>query len=429
MSNLSKVIKPPIALVKLIESIGIIFRVPKSYMKSIYKAPTPSNYDGTIAILLDDYIGCITRLGTLTSNNVSNEVASELYAKVLESGFDYEQAILSGGLEARDLYNCLISILNTLDSDTYRIPIKCTNVMVLCDGSRPSFVALDTATHIHHHGMCLVTALLVTGDQKINGTIIQTHLATDLDRRCREQYHIPSSKYRIDILQPHSSDDIIQSIEDTMSENNCYILIIGIDANYTGTENLSLTAEWAAWNIGYITILVKSISRIRSFNTLTLSRKYLICVKSINKLNDLFELCLQVIKPNDTVIFVSIVDSGDPAGDNRDGTRYDLGNRCRWLTRNNNSNNSNENLEPNCIGWNNKYIEELDEKMKNLLLMSQITGKVIIHRHDVQKTVAQELCSIAMREEVDLMVLRRGNHREVSIEAIQTSPCSLVLCD
>ena len=59
MSNLSKVIKPPIALVKLIESIGIIFRVPKSYMKSIYKAPTPSNYDGTIAILLDDYIGCI----------------------------------------------------------------------------------------------------------------------------------------------------------------------------------------------------------------------------------------------------------------------------------------------------------------------------------------------------------------------------------
>ena len=56
-------------------------------------------------------------------------------------------------------------------------------------------------------------------------------------------------------------------------------------------------------------------------------------------------------------------------------------------------------------------------------------GKVIIHRHDIHKTRAQELCVIAMKEDIDLMVLRRGNHREVSIEAIQTSPCSLVLCD
>jgi hypothetical protein len=54
---------------------------------------------------------------------------------------------------------------------------------------------------------------------------------------------------------------------------------------------------------------------------------------------------------------------------------------------------------------------------------------VIIHRHNVQKTVAQELCSIALEEDVDLMMMRRGIHREVSIEAIQTSPCSLVLCD
>jgi hypothetical protein len=57
------------------------------------------------------------------------------------------------------------------------------------------------------------------------------------------------------------------------------------------------------------------------------------------------------------------------------------------------------------------------------------SGKVVLHRHDVRKTVAQELCAIASEEDVDLMMMRRGIHREVSIEAIQTSPCSLVLCD
>jgi hypothetical protein len=369
MSFLAKVIKPPTALIKLIEAIGIIFHVPKSYNKSIYKAPSPSNYDGTITLLLDDYVGCISKLGSFTSSDVSNEVASELYSKVLEPGFDYESAVLAGGLEARDLYNSLILILNLLDSDPYRIPIKCINVMVLCDGSRPSYVAFDLATHIHHHGICYITTLLIAGNDKFNGTIIQTHLTNDLVRRCSEQYHLLASQYQIDILQPHSSDDIIQSIDDTMCEHNCSILIIGIDANYIGTENLSKTAEWAAWKIGFITILVKSITRIRPFTSLKMNRKYLLCVKSNSKLQDLFELCLQIIKPSDYLILCSVVDNGEPLGDTRDGTRYDLGRRARWVAG------KVENVnEPNCVGWNKKIVEELEENMRNLLIKSQISG-------------------------------------------------------
>ena len=373
MSFLAKVNKPPTALIKLIEAIGIIFHVPKSYNKSIYKAPSPSNYDGTITLLLEDYLGCINKLGSLslTSSEVSNEVASELYSKVLEPGFDYEEAILAGGLEARDLYNSLILILNILDSDTYRIPIKSINVMVLCDGSRPSYVALDLATHIRHHGICYITTLLIAGNDKFNGTIIQTHLANDLFRRCSDQYHLLTSQYQIDILQPLSSDDIIQSIDDTMCDHNCSILIIGIDANYIGTENLSKTAEWAAWKIGYVTILVKSITRIRPFTSLKMNRKYLLCVKGNSKLQDLFELCLQIIKPSDCLILCSVVDSGEPLGDNRYGTRYDLGKRARWVAGKVETVN-----EPNCVGWNKKMVEELEENMRNLLLKSQISGPI-----------------------------------------------------
>jgi hypothetical protein len=370
MSFLAKVVKPPTALIKLIEAIGIIFHIPISYVKSNYKAPTPSNYDGTIALLLNDFIGCIAKLGSLSSSDVSNEVASRLYSKILEPGFDYEQALLAGGLESRDLYNGLILILNTLDADPHRIPIKSINVTVLCDGSRPSYVALDLATHIHHHGVCYITTLLIAGNDKINGTIIQNHLTTDLVRRCSDQYQLLSSQYHIDILQPHTSDDIIQAIDDTMCDHNCFILIIGIDANYIGTENLSKSAEWAAWKVGYITILVKSITRIRPFTSLSINRKYLLCVKDQVKLQELFEMCLQIIKPNDYLIVCAVVDNGEPLGDSRYGTRFDLGKRARWI-----AGKVKDPCEPNGIGWNQKLVEELEDNMKTLLCKSQITGR------------------------------------------------------
>jgi hypothetical protein len=393
MSYLAKIVKPPTALIKLIEAIGIVLQVPLSYGKSNYKAPTPSNYDGTIALLLNDFVGCVTKLGSLASNDVSNEVASRLYSKILESGFDYEQAILSGGLESRDLYNCLILILNMLDSDPHRIPIKSINVMVLCDGSRPSYVALDLATHIHHHGICYITTLLIAGNDKINGTIIQNHLSTDLIRRCSEQYHLLPSQYQIDILQPHTSDDIIQAIDDTMCDHNCFILIIGIDANYIGTENLSKSAEWAAWKVGYITILVKSITRIRPFTSLKMNRKYLLCVKGHLKLQELFELCLQIIKPNDFLIVCSVVDNGEPLGDSRYGTRYDLGKRARWI-----AGKVDDLREPNRIGWNQKLVEELEENMRSLLDKSQITGPCPAAFHSLHSHLVACLVLLGRRQ-------------------------------
>jgi hypothetical protein len=367
MSQIGKVSKPPIALVKLIESIGILFCIPKSFTKSIYKAPTPSNYDGTMAALLQDFVGCINRLGTLLSDGVTNEVASELYAKVLEPGFDYESAVLAGGLEARDLYNCLILILNNIDAETFRIPIKRTNIMVLCDGSRPSYVALDIGSHLHHHGMFIVGALLVTGSQQ-NGAVIHRHLPVDLERRCREQYKINPAQFQIHVVQPHTSDDIVHDVEDTMTTNKCFILVLGIDANYTGTENLSRSAQWATWASGIVTVLVKSSSRIRPFTSLHLARKYLICVKGIEVLDHLFETSLNLIKPGDYIIFCSIVDSGRPRGDTRD-TRYGLGRRVGWVAGAVVDPN-----EPNRVGWNDKALEALENRMQELLKISQIPG-------------------------------------------------------
>ena len=368
MSYISRVSKPNIALVKLIEAVGILLRVQKSFAKSVYKAPTPSNYDGTLALLTKDFAGCILILGTLRSDDIPNDVASDLYSKTLEQGFEYEKAVAVGGLEARDLYNSIMAIIDRLNADLYRIPIKKTNVMVLADGSRPSFVAFDTATHLHHHGKIIVGALLVAGSRKINGAVIQAHLPVDLERRCRDQYKIDPLAYKIDVLRPHLSSEIVQHVEQSMSTYDCSTLVLGIDANYTGTENLSITAQWAAWKTGYITVLVKSCSRIRPFTAVSMPRKVMVCIKDQSAIDDLYKTCLKFLKPGDEVLMVSVVNNGDPIGDNR-SMRFDLGGRCRWV-----AGAVEDSLEPNCVGWNKEIIEALQNRMDELLRISQMPG-------------------------------------------------------
>lgn len=369
MSNISNVSKPNAALVKLIEAIGILLRVPQSFAKSVYKAPTPSNYDGTMELLLKNFSYCIEKLGSLKSDGVPNNVASELYAKTLEPGFDYESAVAVGGLEARDLFNCIIGILDVLHEDKFRIPIKKTNIMVLADGSRPTYVALDTATHLNHHGTMIVGALLVAGSKKMNGAVIQAHLPVDLERRCRDQYKINPLSFQIEVIRPYSSKEIVGHVEELMAENMCNTLVLGIDANFTGTENLSMTAQWAAWKEGYNTVLVKSTSKIRPFAVVSMSRKIMICVKDIDAVDSLFQTCLDFIKPGDEVLMCSVVDNGDPIGDTR-MTRFGMGTRSRWV-----AGAVEDPMEPNRVGWNDEYVEKLEQRMNELLEISQMPGK------------------------------------------------------
>jgi hypothetical protein len=369
MSNISTVSKPNVALVKLIEAVGILLQVPQTFAKSIYKAPTPSNYDGTMELLLKNFGGCVEKLGSLKSDGVPNHVASALFAKTLEPGFDYESAVNVGGLEARDLFNCIVNILDVLHEDEFRIPIKKTNIMVLADGSRPTYVALDTATHLNHHGTIIVGALLVAGSKKMNGAVIQAHLPVDLERRCRDQYKISPLSYQIEVIRPYSSPEIMGYVEEIMTENTCNILVLGIDANFTGTENLSMTAQWAAWKEGYTAVLVKSTSKIRPFSSVSMTRKVMICVKDIDSVDNLYKTCLDFLKPGDEVLMCTVVDNGDPIGDTR-STRFGLGVRSRWV-----AGAVEDPLEPNRVGWNDEHVAKLENRMNELLEISQIPGE------------------------------------------------------
>ena len=89
--SLASIKRPSLALIKLVESTGILLGIQKKYgEKSRYKAPTPTNYDETVQKLSDDFYGCMSLISSMDISTIPNDVASELYEKTVEPGFDYE---------------------------------------------------------------------------------------------------------------------------------------------------------------------------------------------------------------------------------------------------------------------------------------------------------------------------------------------------
>jgi hypothetical protein len=208
-----------------------------------------------------------------------------------------------------------------------------------------------------------------------------------------------------------------------MQANNCFILVLGIDTNLTGTENLSKTAQWAAWRKGYIAVLVKSCSTVQPFTVTTMPRTYMLCVTVIEDIDMMFQNIVKLMRPSDTLIFVSVVSNGLPQGDWRD-TRFEFGKRYGWV-----ANAQPEKMPTNFVGWNKELCEKFYSRAKELLDISHIPGSCIIRPHDESLTVGQELCSLAAETNADMMVLRRGSNSEVSIECVRDAFCTVILMD
>jgi hypothetical protein len=341
-------------------------------------------------------------------------------------GYDYEQAVAAGGLEARDLFNSIMLIMSMLEEEKHRIPIKKVNLLVLVDGSRPSYVTLDTAAHLHKHGICTVTAMLAPDSTNNPDVLMYHHLPVDLRRRCLEQYCMPEHTFQVDVMMAARADegsDLQDDIRSKMTAINSNILVLGIDNNFSGTDTLSPVAQWAAWEPGYLTVLVKSSSRLRPFAANTLPRTFQCCLKTIDDLDCLFEACLTLLNPGDHVVFCCVVDCGDPQGDSQQ-TRFSMGKRQRWVAG------ASPPVAPtNRVDWNDDILLKLTDRIDELTTRSQISGKPILYKHDKLKTVSQELCAVAFEQGVDMMMLRRGQDREVSLEVLANATCTIILCD
>ena len=106
--------RPGIAFIKLVEATGILLGISKQTEKSIYKAPAPSNYDKTIDYLSQDFYNVLIYMAYLKSEDITNEVSVEMFLKIQEPGFDYEAAIIDGGLCMRELFDAVYCIISNL---------------------------------------------------------------------------------------------------------------------------------------------------------------------------------------------------------------------------------------------------------------------------------------------------------------------------
>lgn len=120
----------------------------------------------------------------------------------------------TGGLLIRELFNVVFLILLRLQSDGNRIPICKHNISVLVDGSRSSYVAFDTACHIHNHGTLNIFAFAIEDDALDNSG--SSHLLNDLKRRCKSHYKFPDHAFALigikcPIAEMESQSQIVES--------------------------------------------------------------------------------------------------------------------------------------------------------------------------------------------------------------------------
>ena len=420
MSRLARVKRPHQSLINAVESVGILLGIDATLVKSIYKAKSPSNYDVTVEYLQDNFSEAMTRLALLNTNGISNLMASDLYRKIRSCPFDYEAAVNSGGLEAREMFNILVHIIDKLVADKHRIPITQTSVLTIVDGSRPSYVALDIVSHIHQHGTCIIGALTYEDDAASEAS---AHLVLDLNRRCKDLYKMEDGTFQVVPIICTDMSDIVQRIENLYDDNRCGVLTMGIDTTNAKEDELAFAVTYSAWKLPHRIILAKSFARVCDFGNVSSPRKFQIAIKNEKDLDSVFADTLPIINPGDAIVLMGIVETGDPIGDVRD-TRYDFGDRYdQWVS----SRAIAKEIVPDKPGWNNEANASLRERMEFLLINSQIAGVSIITTRNPVKTVAQTICEVAFEHQVDVLVIRRGENREVSRECLQRAHCNVML--
>ena len=433
--------RPPDVQIKLVEAIGIIMRIPFSSSPSRYKAPLPTNYDGTVNLLMNDLSGVISELAGYSSSSIPNDIARDLYAKTLEPGFGYDEAVLfcqGCGLLLRDLFNSVFLIVQKLQDDNLRIPIRQNNVYICIDGSRSSYTALDIGIqHTFSHGLCSVGVMKIKNRlESSQAEKLADHFPSDIRRRCKEQYIMADHEYNVEPLVAKTIDDTVKLVSDRLTQSQSNVLVLGVDVNkFSDRGDLHQVLDWAAWKKQDLTlVLAKSCCRTRPFTELSMPRVFMCTCVDVNDMQLLFEKCLAFVRPADVVVLHCVAKARDPVGDNTE-TRFGFGTKSScWIDTEGTASSSypsdvvyeNEAL---CPGWNDEAVDALRQKMLQVAQEAQIEARA---RVDVMKTpddksTAQVMMDAAFEEGADMMIIGRNNKHEVLQECIDDALCGVSL--
>ena len=316
----------------------------------------------------------------------------------------------------------LLLLLQDLQDDAYRIPVKTRNILMMSDASRSSYVALDTLAHIHKYGMCTILSLKVSDSNydKLSG-----HVPSDLTRRIQYQFKKPNYSFEVKTIDTNlsgSSEEVIQKVKHELHDMNCDTIIIGYDYNNTSESGtLSVLINWCLWQTVLKVILVKSSTRILPFKHISMARKFLICVKDEQSLESFFLESLELMRPSDCACLISIPPVRDPVGDYKE-SRFDFGPRYPWISG------PDIPVRPgDKPGWNDEIVNSMKEKMTKLIERSQINGYIKVNYSIEFRTIGQQLCQAVIDESIDCLVCKRGSDREVSEECVQEALCTVIL--
>ena len=377
----------------------------------------------------------------MKSENISNEVANELYEKLLEPGFDYEESINNAGLISRELFDVVMYLLSELQNDMKRRSVTSHNVFVPITGSRSSYIAFDVATHIFLHGECIAGILsnpietipgstsdeIIPTNSNDNEHTFSSYLHLDVERRFKSLYKLQSHRYKIiDIELP---EDHIDNIIHTIESNNISIIVLGIYENsYTDSIQNSLMT-WSAWISKLTVVFAKTQSLVRPFTSVITNKIHMICMKpsiniNENEISYYFRQSLLCMRPNDTFVVLVIADSRDPLCDMSYETRYDYGNRYNtWISGINDPNTT------NYLGWNDESLSKFTDIIQNLINKSQMEGKLKIERCSKTRSIAQDICKYAKQENVELIItkLGRNERRDIIVGCIFEASCCVAI--
>lgn len=463
--ELQKIRRPSASLVKLVESFGILLHIQKSDRKSVYKVPLPSNYNAVVDELSSNYSELLLKVAQTQSSELTNEVATDFFRKSLEPGFSYEDAVNTGGLTARDLFNAIALVLTRLQLDPIRIPIHTTNVLVLASGSRSSYAALDAAMHVFKHG-CITVASAVVEDalRQRESAMLQAHLHKDLLRRVKLLYKVPDHCFSLQALHLRSMEDMPHALVGAVQSADARTLVMGLEedtlfgeggdcglpiwaATYfaaggerSGESSDLIPASTAATETDardklapVALLLVKGRSRVRPFTVVNSSRTFVVYVDSAARVNQTFLSTLTSVRPGDSVHLVYIAASREPVGHSR-ADRFSMGVRSGWVglepsfaAGSATGRPYDHSYQPDKPGWNDEATEQLQTHMQSLLASAKLDGEARIERLEPGRTPCQILCALLTSFDADVLVLSKRLDFEVVVDCVQEASCSVLL--
>lgn len=128
------------------------------------------------------------------------------------------------------------------------------------------------------------------------------------------------------------------------------------------------------------------------------------------------------MRPGDSIVVLTIVEDRNPVGDSRD-TRFGFGHKQGLWT----DGPEGPQNEPDCVGWNDKEVENVKSSFEEMIKNSFLDGYVGVETKAAGCSIGKAICDVAFAAAADAILIGSRNNRESVIECVRESYCSIIV--